>query len=484
MTTLGIEWETTALVSIGDGDGLLPEGVYEKIPFFRFPLDHPLFSLTLEGSTYKKDKDLDIDDEADCNYVIECQLGVYRDDSVNQFKLEDLKKGCSTFMIYWNKIIESHSIIINDVDYPIMAHISEENFVKGETLYKTCRGPQIEVSESELNKYAYTSVLKDAVVGKPQITVGIKLHKMVWLFEYITNMYNICEVSGCPEILNDPEGIKKIKIAYDKTVENMKSIKTGNLNQEQYFNLAALILITNMYLIAITIRLVHPTPFKFLFPIKLRTNFLQIVQRIIPENVQEMYTIWFDKEHKDAETGAGTYPSVSFDEWLRITSVEDYDDADYNCYTIVPYPGVISYLPSLGYFLIHNDNKKNCEQQATLTPVQVGVSSHVTIPFVDFYPGEGFKFVNRSGVFQIDTMEWVPDLLGDLIALEIRTVRSLDNMIGGSKVRISKPKWYELEGVESEKLCDLLEHITENMLNPCIQNEPKLLISARNMGVD
>jgi len=170
MVSLGAEWDTNLLVYFPQG--ALPKGIHYRYPFYK----NGKISITLE---WWKPRNLN---KSDCIASLEVQMGVFHGDS--SFNLEEFVEVCQIWTQFWENIIGTKKIYINDIPYDVLIYSSDN--IPNSLRYKDCARTQL-YNGTDIS---YTDTFHDKnVIGTTQITIGIKLPQVISLFSYVSLLY-------------------------------------------------------------------------------------------------------------------------------------------------------------------------------------------------------------------------------------------------------------------------------------------------------
>lgn len=477
MTSLGIEWDTQGLIYLG-GDNIytndteyklqqqLPNEYIEKTPAVK----GDKWSISLEMINLNKNRTKSNIQPvlSDCLYSLEAQLGVFRSSNEKMFNIDEFFETCKKFQEYWSQMIDNKYIIINNKKYPVLAHKSLTDIQDGSEYYIDCARQKKGVIKSSGDiKWVYTDLLLN-VVGKPQITCGIKLKYIISLFSYITKLHNEC-------INNDPNKpclsvgqqkiFKYIKHAYYDTALQIVALNFQQFDVHSQ-NVISMIILTNYMFIVLIDVIKHGVHFrqdlytKSFFSIKLRSNLRYMYDTILTKRTRKFYNKWVHSM-LNIKGFAGFIDNINLmsDWWESFIKTPLYGWV----ITGIKTKGLIMDISPLGIFNISKNQYKILNNHLIFKKVFVDKGTSQELPHI-IYKNNHIQYRNADEIKKFDYMEWIS--VNDTIFFELRGLESLFNLTKNTKTSkyIKQPK----TNVTSKSLCLYVGVIIKNLLNPML----------------
>jgi hypothetical protein len=461
MTSFGVEWDSTALLYLGQS-GQLPAGVIEKTP----AVTGEGWTLSLEGTNPAKKRTGDENTErspVDCMYSIEAQLGVFKSKNDQEFNIDGYMKACQSFKIYWENMMSSRHVTINGDRYPLLTYIPVPYGTKStpnRKFYMDCaRSSEGVLQGTNLGDWAYRDSLK-SVKGKPQLTVGIRLKYVTSLFKGIVSLFNTCKKddSGCYSV-----PVRGSMYILDK----MYSISEGYAKALVFNtpNLDSMILLTTYFLVVL-LGISSEGDFKGYiksrYSIKLRSNLRVIYDDVLTIDEKRVYEDWATGISEDDIVGFND-PNGIVIEWYTGFFVKPLVG-----YTIEAMPGVDLKVPSLG---IYAADTVKLSKYVVLTKVLVDKGYSEKPPSLRIVEGvDGsptIVYKNADDIMRFDYMEW--GTTGDIVYLELRGLMSLFSLARGVSTGVYKDYSKHQGGTSEEALCSFIKYVVSNVLNPSLK---------------
>ena len=448
MTSFGIEWDSDALVNIKE----LPHGIKER----RAALKGHGFTITLEGIFFDDKRKTNKEHrEEDCGFTIEAQLGVIKSSRDNFFghdygeKVYTLQDATSNFNKVWNTIIKNKKIVINDIPYPVLAYIYgpiNSSFFKdsrGKPLetYKDCNLTSPGTIPDGNIDWAYIKNL-DNILGKVQLTCGMKLKYFPNLFKQFTLLINQCQshYSRCntiPTVRETDMFLLSIKTAYINTWKQL--IEEGDFDEagntlkgrsvEFSHNYLAYQMITNYNnlirekIIQEKIKGKRSCEYsKACYSIKIRTNSARICEIV-------------GNEDQNCEIDN---PQIA------ITSIHEHGFNPLELFR--PTPEALIYI------------KKN---RGDIRLVEISNNTWLYLPIIDFEEGTSKIYLYKTG--DIDFEEWWSE--DDTIHFELRTLEIITALINGAPYAEQGRDLNEAN-MPASQINSYIQNILDKFLNP------------------
>lgn len=281
MTSMGIEWDTTALILINTNDfhekGIIRSG--------------DGWTITNESYLPKNREQTALD----CIANLEVQLGVFRSDNEQMFNLLEFARKWYVFEKEWKTIINNKEIKDNTgKTYPVVTKLTIPDTTNNridKDNYKDCA---TKIQGFNINRYNKLEVYRknlETVKGLPQITIGIKPQYVIGLYHKLTQLYKeYNKVLPTPGI----KSISSVSIIYTNTDEFLKDNDIWK-SSERKNELFVFILLCNNFLINIQQR-TNSSYMKASFLFKVRTN-LRTFLDVCNFNESDMTVInaWYKK---------------------------------------------------------------------------------------------------------------------------------------------------------------------------------------------
>jgi hypothetical protein len=441
MTSIGIEWETTALLR---GD----RSIRSKIP----TTISEFIKITPEDWNHSGRKNRSVND---CVLNAEFQLGVFRHESSHKFNVSQLVTNCKLFGKIWEKDIENLKgrpfLTLNGKRYYILT-VTNNPFEK--SVFKDCAltKPGFWLTKND-KKRAYTNNL-EYIKGNPQLTIGFKLKYLWKLFSITTEFIKICtsEKNKNKCIIKTVSDVKSAYIAGTSILEKSKFDVSDNLKSFYiYF----------VYHIYVYVRSMKPLKkgvyTKSLFLYKPRTNIRVIYDKLLTdkERIQckdlgDFYYDYFtdikEGDEKDAEFFVNT-ANIFIDTFYNKVSTgvffKNNDNSD---------------LPPLGIF------KKNYKEKTNTESINYVNFRNKDIPSYIRNENNILSYPNDDSIYEFDVGEWTND--GPNIIFEIRGPTILYNLMVVAHDRPDK----QIGGVSLSihELCPVLRDLF-GLLNKVIE---------------
>lgn len=184
MASVGLEWETSALIS-----DLPPESspgfplIEEKD--WSLSVEKKEYTQLLQGISLKSDKGL-------CGYNLEAQIGPSFSNDSAQFNISGLKESISNFTRFWNRMVETQKLTARGVTLPVITYA-----FSGKDRYQDC---DLTVPGVNPGNWGFVRQM-GTIYGKVQMTVGLRLSLIPKLFRYLTKLILACyHPSKCDQI--------------------------------------------------------------------------------------------------------------------------------------------------------------------------------------------------------------------------------------------------------------------------------------------
>jgi hypothetical protein len=494
MTTYGIEWDTDALINIKHQQ-LSDANIAEKIA----ALHGENFTITLESKYFedymlKKSKKTEeeiksIIENTFCQFTLEAQIGVFKNPNDNAFGIESLHETLRNFTNVWNNIIENKQIILNEKPFSVLAFTYVGNIESyklthpGRKIYKDCsRTKQGLIYDT---KYAYIDNLDD-VLGKVQMTCGMKLKYISHLFKKIAILVHRCEkhetkCNTIPYAETNAYLLYTVRDAYlntwdeliDENIFNKDGSIANSEDAESYNNLLSFYMIINYYMMirreiirrtnennrldavkSKEPRLDVPEYGKGGFSIKMRTHFVCIFN-MLSENCKTIFNKLISKyyhveDYKLIRSLTGNdvellemYINPNNGNPFEIFQLDD-NVVDRDIYTKINIPVINSTM-----FSMYDENKK---------------LMYLKMKMVND------KLVSIMG--RIEFGEWWTPAGSDIVHFELRTLDMITALLQGPPFPELPPGLIEAN-IKADKIEDFVKNIIDNFLNPSLSLDIK-----------
>jgi hypothetical protein len=462
MTSFGIEWEPNALIFLPDRR--LPENIIEKQSAV-IGTDWK-GSITLEGWWIKHDKIAKTTND-DCLLNLEVNLGVFKSENENQFNLADFQNSCNNFKLFWNNIINTHQLIINQQPYEILSYIltKNENVLEQNqnNIFIDCARKNDGYLTNQNNDlyFAYTNNLNN-IKGTPQLTFGIKLRYIINLFYTI---YNILESNN---YLKNDTYLNNISISYQKTqtqfiqlfndklwlgsVYTIKNKKIITKQQTEILNLVGFILLSNYFLITNT--KIGKEYQKALFLFKIRSN-LRCIYDLLEDNLKEK----LKNEWKIILEN--NYINIIFpDEYINIENFWKGIFEDNNPFVkeSATKDGIELLLNNISPVTLFRFQEQSYQNDPQIKKIKIYSYNTYNVPSVKYREKDmEFYISNTQEIINFDIGEW--KTTDDIIYLELRSFSKIFKLLGQQKNVL----------INSINLCDIVSEIITNFFNEIIK---------------
>ena len=449
MTSFGIEWDSDALVNIKQ----LPPGLKSR----RAALKGPGFSITLEGIFFDDKRKINKQELfSDCNYTLEAQLGVIKSDKEDFFGSTDgltLKYISTEFNNTWNAIIDDKQIIINDKPYPVLAYVYGP---KNSSFFKDSRGRPLEIyKDCDLTSpgtipdgnidWAYIKNL-DNILGKVQLTCGMRMKFIPNLFKKFTLLTNEClshrtRCNTIPTVRETDMFLFPIKTAYINTWKE--------LIDEKIFDEAG------NTIAEIGVELSHNfLAYKMIF------NYNQLIrEKKYQEELKGNKPCKYTKACYSIKIR--TNQAFLFYLFQKITKESDIYDYQQIAFTNIHEPGINPF----EIFTTTPNAKKYLQSVTSYTPkiIKPVKKEMDSFPVLDFDEIKQTLYVSNSG--DIDFGEWWSK--DDTIHFELRTLEIITALINGAPYADQGPDLNEAN-IPASQINSYIQNIVDNFLNPMI----------------
>ena len=485
MTSFGVEWDTAALINLalppkpGHEDNhlqKLPPGSLEKVPF----IHGDKWTLTLEKTNMnKKRRTSNVYKEIDCLYTLESQLGVFNSRDPSKFNTDAFKEVCVNFNQFWVNMIKRQGFTRKGRFYPVLAHYPIKKEDKSKKYFVDCRRtfPGLVKGEDNL-MWAYTDLLA-SVGGKPQVTIGIELKRVLSIFKFIVVYFNRCmqeDTTGkpCRSMEKAWFIIGIIKKSYYNTVAQLNVMGYTKFGRIVDDNIIAFIVLTNYYFVTMVDRMrlildgAGSTYNKAYYMIKLRSN-LRVIFDTFTEEQQEFYTLWATNYFTSWEfNGLKIKKTMADSELEKIKKDTINGDIENKlvywfykffinvdtAYMISPNGNTPVMVNTLGLYSITPDQMDTISNHVDIKKVKIYRADWTEPPPHIIYEDGVIKYQDSNEILGFDYMEW--GVQESNIFIEIRAI----HLIYTLHRRVSKKLYEEdislFNSVNSNDLCQYI----------------------------
>jgi hypothetical protein len=469
MTSFGIEWETNILVAFKSNK--LPEHVIEKASI---SMDDK-WGITFEGFNSNKYRDdlykKDINDNTDCGYGIEMNMGVFRSKFKNSFNMTELDDVADNINDYLINLMKTAEISIYNTNYNVVSFVTKKmNDSSRDDLYSDCMLTNRVDWQNKDREVSELLFLKNPsrYYGRPQLTVGFDILYVANLFRLIIKRMNDLKYENYDEYntgvgrtnLIHIEPIYMITISQYLFMSNYTHIGF-NVDMSMLFSFMLLVNY-NLYIINYPVK--GAKYLKAKFPFKLRTN-LACIKRDLSTHTKLYADQWLEQMKSQKFINLKDKTS-DFDhiEFLESLIQNKFNDA-YRF--IIPKDCILStQLSPLGIYHINiNDKQKMITSGITLVDVpHFSFSNRKNAAEIIINNQNNIVYKNASEIVQNDFGEW--DFIGNIVHIEARGVSRLYNLFKPSYVESMKDTVTILEMMKVEiRLC------IDKIFNPSLNED-------------
>lgn len=439
MNSIGIEWETNALIKPTDELLYLPDFNIN----YKIPIKFSSWSLSLEPAH--------IYEESICDNRIEVQLGpIYATDFKIQNRVYD--EMCKNFLNDWNKILSSYTISLNKVDFDIFTY-SKINDEKKDEIFRDCYFDKL---LTEKDKIGFSKNLSN-ISGIPQITFGINIKYVIQLFKHVHDLYSKCSGglgNQVDDVSNSYKYIKDFIIISISKIDEYKKLKPIDKFKtfyKKYNNVLVLIMIEYYYLLTMKKQFKYGGVLKYRFLFKPRSNIMFLYNKLT-DNEKKIFNDWSIMYMKQNTS----------DEEFLVKHFWDFHNP-MTAYTIEYNGGLKINVSPLNFYTIDtgiSENKiKKYETMAKINKVSIHPLNFSNIIEADFDILGKTVHVNPYTVCDFDIGEWIMD--GDIFFFELRSVKKMNELLSGCLV---ENKLH----IHSSVLCEKIGNIIFNFLNTIV----------------